>query len=352
MKMQKKSLGGQLVGLVLAGTVMLAAGYWGGVLMAEDAATVPAGTQAASSAADKAKAIAHYHTARELFDQGKYQEAQAENEQALTLDKDLQDAKLLHLRLEARLSGTGPATTTTKAARSELLTLEQIHRVRVAELGDSPEEIKGADLRGSIPRKALDQFWEGVILKDATGPDLTQAAHDAFVNPSNFLEQVWRIKKSGDLKFMGQIKLDSDPPVLKAFKQKIQPYVLQNCATSGCHGGPTVTANGFHLYGNVGNVSDAQTYTNFYIMTTYSKGEAFMLDRQAPERSLFIQYALVKGANFVHPNNDKLTIKNRITGPEDLRYKEMTAVVKAFKLLQPAYGFTYPLPKKTATTEK
>lgn len=351
MKRQTKSLGSGLVGVVLAGAVLLTAGLWGGTLLAETATTAPALTP--PTAENKAQAVKRYHAAKELFDQAKYQESQAENEQALKLDPSLPDAKLLHLRLEARLNGTVPTTAaTTKSAKTELLNAEQIYRIRVAELGDSPEEIRAADIRGSIPRITLEEFWVSVVVKEARGTELSQNVRDAFMTPNNFPQQVWRIKKSGETKYYGQIKLDTDPPVIKEFKQKLQPFVLQNCATSGCHGGNTVTVNGFHLYGAMGKVSDVQTYTNFYIMTNYSKGEAFMLDRQQPARSLCIQYGLAKEANFVHPSSEKFAIKNRISGPEDQRFKDMFAVVRSLKLLQPSYGFTFPLPKKTVTTER
>src|SRR5947208_1038998 len=83
-------------------------------------------------------------------------------------------------------------------------------------------------------------------------------------------------------------------------RRLVQPYLLQNCATMGCHNGTPAAKWNMVLPAE----SDAATYTNFLRMEKYVKhfkqsddavfgtGDAKMIDRQRPEKSLLLQYSL------------------------------------------------------------
>src|SRR5262249_12290392 len=50
------------------------------------------------------------------------------------------------------------------------------------------------------------------------------------------LEQALRIFDRGDDYMREHVKVVSDPESLLFFRRQIQPLVIQNCATTGCHG--------------------------------------------------------------------------------------------------------------------
>lgn len=338
--------------MMVAGAVAAAALLAGMQLTLQAQQTRPATSAGAPAAQNRDAALSHYAEARKQFDQQNYAEAKNEVDQALALDPGLQDAKLLRMRIESHLTETPGGGGAAKTAKTELLTPEQISRIRVLELG--PRE---TELRGSIPRKALEDFWNDVILHDQTLSESskTTTAHDRFLSPSNFPLQVEWIRKSNAVKYLEQIKLDSDPEVMKSFKRVVQPYLLQNCGN--CHNARS--EHKFKLYGTLGNVNDAQTYTNFYILNTYNIKNAFMVDRQSSDsadHSLFIQYAMPREqARFKHPGDVELP--RRLTTNSDT-YRQLVAWVKSLAFPKPDYGIkwqpegTTPAPATTATQPK
>ena len=252
-------------------------------------ATRPASTPAGAATTvphkvDHDSALVHYQKAKDLFDKERYAEADAEVTAALTDDPDLQDAKLLRLRIDSQKPNTAGGTGAGAAGNAGLLTPEQISRVRLAELGS-----RETGLRGSIPRKSLEDFWADVILKDNTIPerDKTSTARSNFLNPSNFAGQLHLIQQEKGDKYLDAVKIDTDPDVLKTYKTNVQPFLLQNCAS--CH--KPGSERKFIVFGATGQINDAQSYTNFFELATYTKDGA-MIDRQDPEHSLLIQYCM------------------------------------------------------------
>src|SRR5205814_2234766 len=51
-------------------------------------------------------------------------------------------------------------------------------------------------------------------------------------------DQLKMILDKGDPETKAAVKVLKDPAAIATFKRNIQPMVLRNCATSGCHGGP------------------------------------------------------------------------------------------------------------------
>jgi hypothetical protein len=75
-----------------------------------------------------------------------------------------------------------------------------------------------------------------------------------------------------------------------------------------------------------------------------------MIDRQSPDQSLFLQYALGKDATYLHPKKDKYPVKVKISGTDDQRFKDLTAAVSLLKLPAPDYGFKWSVPKPVVAT--
>jgi hypothetical protein len=98
------------------------------------------------------------------------------------------------------------------------------------------------------------------------------------------------------------VRIMSDPASIVAFKQRVQPAIMQGCASAGCHSGST--GGSFVLLENP--TTDAVAYTNFYILTSYvkqiDKRKIGMIERTTPQQSLLLQYGLpLENADPKHP---------------------------------------------------
>jgi hypothetical protein len=219
-----------------------------------------------------------------------------------------------------------------------LLTTQQVSLIRLMELGSADNRVTGR-----IDAKVLEDFWQNVVTKDPQA-DKSKARHDAFVSTTanNFPGQVKAIRNSNDPKYMGQVTITSEPATLLAFKNSVHTYVLQNCATSECHGGDKGLGGNFRLINPA--TSTEQQYTNFYIMSSYANADGKMIDRDAPEKSLFLQYGLpYASASIKHPKMEE----RKLTGPNDPKLRPMFEWVKALTFPKPNYGINYDLPGGT-----
>lgn len=87
-----------------------------------------------------------------------------------------------------------------------------------------------------------------------------------------------------------RVKVVGDPPVMNGFRTTIhQRYVLNYCGTVTCHGNPdTQKLPLFRLQPN----REATVYTNFLTLQSTTAGGQDVINRQKPENSLLLQYAL------------------------------------------------------------
>ena len=105
------------------------------------------------------------------------------------------------------------------------------------------------------------------------------------------IQQAWAIVQRGTPEMQKDVII-GDPPALRQFRT-IQHAILTGCAATGCHT-PDRAPGGFALHLPAQN--DADTITNFVILQQYAgnvdKRKYQMIDREAPERSLLVQFAL------------------------------------------------------------
>jgi hypothetical protein len=317
-----------VVGLMLA--IGSAAALW-----AADAADTTPPAQVTPE--QKAEARTHFNTARELFSRQKYQEAAEENNAALSLDPNFHDAQLLKQLIERNLPGeTGTSTGgTAQPSGRTLLTKEEVNHIKLGEL--SPDDMK--NVRGTIPRKDLEDFWNDVVLKDPVLGAKTSADRAAFLNPANFAGQIDLIQREQATKYLEKVNIVSDPQVMLEYKKTVQPFVLQNCATARCHGGKD--NNGGFQYSRAGADPNTVMYTNFYVLSSLSINGKKVVDRDNPESSLLIAYAIS------HPG--KVTL-HRITSVDDPTAKALIAWIKSLHFPAPNYGVALQLPTPPAAT--
>jgi hypothetical protein len=159
---------------------------------------------------------------------------------------------------------------------------------------------------------------------------------------------VQEIIKKGTPEMRRDVIIQNDPPAMLEFRQRIQPFVLNNCATSGCHG--TVQPAKFSLI--TPGDSEAAMYTNFYTLQRHVKkaptagdnvfghGELRIIDRQMPAQSLLLQYGLPPAiAEFDHPEVPNFRAPYR--GLNDARYQQVLRwISESLVPVPPDYGFT------------
>jgi hypothetical protein len=175
----------------------------------------------------------------------------------------------------------------------------------------------------------------------------------------NAMQQAHLILSKGPAEMRSDVMIVNDPPAMLQYRRMVQPYVVQNCATSACHGGNSaVTKLQFVTPAD----SDAATYTNFYILTKYVQpakqagnqvfghGDLRMIDRQRPAQSLLIQYGMPGTmVDFAHP--DVPNYRPPLRGVNDPRYKQLLDWIgQALQPVEPSYGFDFNTPATQPTS--
>ena len=236
--------------------------------------------------------------ARWLFDVKQYDLAQKEIDEAKRLDPNnaeavtLEQTVLSQRRLDkARAGGTTttpPPTGTTPhppantggtnppaaggGERPHYLTADDINTIRQMEWRENDRVAPKATVPADVRKKYIDM----------------KALNNADFSALSGQQQAYMILSDNDTPedMRRKVKITTDPQALTDYRRIIQPLILNNCATAGCHGAKG--AGDFMLFANNPEREDV-AYTNFYILQTYAKnnGESLMIDRTYPDRSLW-----------------------------------------------------------------
>lgn len=293
--------------------------------------------------------------ARWLFDVKAYDLALKEIAEAQKIDPNSADAATLEQTVMSQKriersrppTGTGNTGTTTKppagtgatkpvAADAKFLTPEDINVIRQSEwrLNDRtpPRVTVTPDLRKRfVDYKAL----------NANEFHALSPAAQAFI-----------ILRDGLPEMRRELKITSDPQALMEFRRFVQPMVINNCATTGCHGSKGVGK--FFLF-NANIERDDVAYTNFYILQNYRQMfgdvEHLMIDRTYPDRSILAQFALNhEVAELDHPEVKGLGhIKPFAANKNVQGFKNLINWITELVAGEPMYGIKYELPGKSTT---
>lgn len=295
----------------------------------------------------------HLDLARWLFDVKAYDLALKEIADAQKIDPNSADAATLEQtvmsqkRIErSRPPASGNTGTTTKppagtdtkvaTADAKFLTPEDINLIRQSEwrLNDRnpPRVTVSPDLQKRfVDYKAL----------NANEFHALRPAAQAFI-----------ILRDGLPEMRKELKITSDPQALMEFRRFVQPMVINNCATTGCHG--TKGVGKFFLF-NANIERDDVAYTNFYILQNYRQTfgdvEHLMIDRTYPDRSILAQFALNhEVAELDHPEVKGLgRIKPFAANKNVQGFKNLINWITELVAGEPMYGIKYDLPGKSTT---
>ncbi len=319
--------------LIVAAAVLAGAGFCGFLAAGAMARTSPpAAAQATPYAAKNATALAN--RAYFLYKHRHYHQALKEVNAALKADPNFQNAHLIKALIKKKLKhphGKKKPRRFTRPQSKKLLTMEDVYRIRLAEF--RVRHFRG-QLTGHIVggRTTLRRFWKRVLMRDPRYQNHRPSRREYryFMNPRHFREQVRLIKRLAPQKYRDKVQLTTDPPDMRMYREKVQPFFLQSCATVGCHRGQD--SHGLRLYGARHGANILDTYTNFYTLSKLHYKKAAMINRAHPRKSLFLQYTLSpEVARFHHPGKK---------GPTDhvINARAMLAWIKSLYYPTPSYG--------------
>lgn len=304
----------------------------------------------------KPSAADHLALARWCFDVKLYDQALAEIDKARRIDPNspeaatLEQTVLAQRRIEkARAGNTGtpatpgttrpptpaPGAATPGAAaatgdKPRLLTPDDINAIRLMEWRENDTVVP----RVTVPAKVRKEFVEAKAYDPGDFASKTPA------------QQAYFILKEGTPEMKSQIRVTTDPQALIEYRRTVQPLVLNNCATVGCHGGHN--AGRFFLFANNPDREDV-AYTNFYILQKYrqtvGEREHEMIDRTYPDRSILTQFALAPdAAEIKHPPLKGQTYKPIAASKSGPGYLAVINWIKSLQTGEPNYGIEYTLP--------
>jgi hypothetical protein len=295
--------------------------------------------------------------AREAFDRGRYDLSRTALESAIEINPNSrQVSDMLALvqnqvrlqRMQANPPAQAPATQSSRASTPQpgverrLLTPADIEAIRRAELRQSDT---GARIR-----------FEGDVKKRFA--DSQNIAFTEF-NALPTVQQAILIMDKGDSTMRDKVTVLSDPQSILDFRRTIQPLVIQNCATIGCHGGPN--GGGVVIY--TAGENDAVTYTNFYILqsiakrvepvndTFFNASQRRLIERGRGEESLLANYGLPANiGTYDHPPVNGKPIQPVFRNREDARYRAVVQWMnETLAPVTPDYGIHYTLPTALPT---
>lgn len=175
---------------------------------------------------------------------------------------------------------------------SPLLSDSEVNLIRVYELDlANPPRVQ---VPPSLIRTMLEKYADNELIP------AKKAEKDAFFSkePLEIVKTLFALK-ARDL--YGEIKVVTEPESLSYFKRRVHDgWLIANCATSRCHGGPE--AGRFFLHGR-DSKDDNTRYTNLLILLRSRFDTLPLVDPEKPTDSLLFQYALPKTeARRPHPD--------------------------------------------------
>lgn len=301
----------------------------------------------------------HVALSRLAYDRREYELALRAVNAALLIDasnleaRDLEKAIQRQITLEANRpaptepepaapgADTGDAeanpATPTRPARPDLLTDEQINRIRFLELKKSD-------------RVRIN--FQGNVRQDYVKTQTRLTFRDFAQKPE--VEQALDILNSGDDKLISRVRIMSDPPALETYLRRVGPAIVQGCATSKCHGDPKAA---FRLVSPV-NSREAH-YTNFFILSQYAAqskaapsdnifaGQSLgMIERGSGTRSLLAGYALPRDRS-ANPHPEVRGFTPIARAESDPLYQTIVRWMdEDLQQIKPDYGIAFSLPQQ------
>ena len=148
------------------------------------------------------------------------------------------------------------------------------------------------------------------------------------------VQQLGLIAAHTGWEFQPDVQIAGDPKVFATFKTRIWPMIKTNCTTSGCHGG--INPASFRFLADQPAVPEV-IYANFLILDTITVDADRMIDRDRPDDSLLLTYALPQDKS-LKPHPSPPEIKSILRNREDPRYNLLADWILSLRNPHPDYG--------------
>jgi hypothetical protein len=223
-----------------------------------------------------------------------------------------------------------------------LLTPEQLTLIKVMELDLARPQVH-------VPREVAEKLFEQYADNPLVPP--TREGREALLRkgPSALMELMFRLRAR---EFYTQVQVRNLPTALADFRSKVhEPYVLNSCATSGCHG--SAEGGGRLVLATKRPNSEATLLTNFHILSQFrvrspdGASTVALINIEEPERSPLLQMGLPrKDAIYPHPPVVRSlsgidSWKPTLTGSGDRRAKDFVSWVRGLYTPRPSYTLDY-----------
>jgi hypothetical protein len=232
----------------------------------------------------------HMMLCRWLVDERRYDLAERELSQLLANHPEQVEARRLLEVVRAQIEmGSGPAPLPEPPAASpqgrpasRLLTQDEVNLIRVYEIDfDHPPRVAVAP---DTIRKLLAGYGAHAAL-----PAGASERNQLFQAPPIDLVKLMFLVRAREL--YGEIDVISEPRALSLFRQHVHDtWLMNNCATSRCHGGPDAGRLRLHA---VNHRSERVRYTNLLILERLVVDPLWpLVNYESPPDSLILQYGL------------------------------------------------------------
>ncbi len=290
-------------------------------------------------------AAGHYELAKWAYNKGLLEDSRSELELVLSLQNNNENAKLLLTLVVKAISEQKEAAATGKemvhistsdkpgSLLSQMMSNEDVQRVRRAELRSADRAT--IEFRNDVQRRYISAMT-------AAGR-YSPADASAFYSKPPVAQAVEILTQSADPQIQEDILIKNDPAFMAMFKKVIWPtVVLRQCASPECHGAARGQGR-LKLYPQPAQ-DDRVYYTNFYILESYEYNGNRMINRNAPEQSLMIQYG-VPDSRLQHPGGP---VPAMYRSGEDPRYQTvMNWITNVLVNPRPTYNLDYHAPVKS-----
>lgn len=226
-------------------------------------------------------------------------------------------------------------TTSSNPAPSKYLTLDDVQTIRRFEL--EPNDNVRVNFYNNVRQRYLNTHT------DATDFDSLTPAQKAL-----------SIFQSDDQTLIKDVRIETDPAVMREFHDRVLPRVLDGCIS--CHG-TSNGAGGFVLFPD--SKEPAVWYSDFYILQKvgfkvhtsdiFGSGPAYrhMIDRVRPDDSLLLNFGLPQSvARLPHP--EAKGFKPIFHTTNDPIYQAVSNWITSLKAIAPDYGIKYDVPTGSA----
>lgn len=196
-----------------------------------------------------------------------------------------------------------------------------------------------ANPKVSVPRNVIEDLIKEFAGKEGIPANPNEKRDFLRMKPDDILKLMFTLRARD---FYERVQVRDDPPALAGFRQKVHRNVVINyCAAAKCHGGEN--AGRMFLFNKNAN-STTVVYTNFYILNQYKNKDGYMIDRDIPNKSLLLTYALPENATALpHPKVPGWQPLFKI-GEKDRIYQTSLEWIPTLYKPAPTYDVEYKTP--------